>query len=132
MGKEKRQADDQAALANLNAQVNANAQQAAANQFAQQGLPQGVAGLGPQPVNVNSPTPAKPGDELSEEGRRDRANAERQTPSPLAIPALMNPVGVAREYALAVAEICKATNLMPQSRTRAQRLLRMAIELLGE
>lgn len=71
-------------------------------------------------------------------GDQQRAAAAVAPPTPplptfaLTTKALTNPIALAREYALAAAEVCGSTQLQPQSRKNVCRLLRLALELVGE
>lgn len=56
---------------------------------------------------------------------------EPAPPSALATRALTDPVGLAREYAVAAAEILAAKQLVPQSKVNAIRLLKLAGEMLA-
>jgi len=52
--------------------------------------------------------------------------------NPLAVPAVLNPTGAARDFALAAAELLKSgPGMLHQSRTQAIRLLNVAIALIA-
>ena len=61
-----------------------------------------------------------------------RGDSAKIMVAPLSTRALTEPVKLAREYASAAAAICESSTLQPQSRKNAVKMLKLALELLGE